>query len=280
VWGDDLFRYDHSGARSFNTSLSTQAFYSIDGGHTDLAEFNQSQNGDFSDWFSTAAHTPRVQDAFASPGATPNLGVELTRLNVLGYKPAVLVAPVVTAAANQTGIAGGSKSFDLGSFTQTSPRGPWRVTVSWGDGSPNTSFFVNSVGRIGAKAHTYASQGAFSPKVTVIDYTNRSSSKTFTINVTHAATIPPSNSAAQLFDTALSVNVRTASSVGPDPSSNGDLLRSSVSPQQGIDDAWTSTSSQFNADSTTGARPAHRILVSPTLNPDAPDADLLFVWPA
>ncbi len=94
VWPDDLFRYNHAtthnGARSFNTSLSTQAFYSIDGGHTDLAQFNQSQNGDFSDWFSTAAHTPRVQDAFASPGATPNLGVELTRLNVLGYKPAVL----------------------------------------------------------------------------------------------------------------------------------------------------------------------------------------------
>jgi hypothetical protein len=84
---DDLFRYDQKGARSFDTNVATQAFYSLDGGKTHLARFNQEASGDFSDWFSTGPHKPQVQDAFATPGAEPNLGVELTRLAVQGYTP-------------------------------------------------------------------------------------------------------------------------------------------------------------------------------------------------
>ena len=132
VRGDDLYRYNQNGARSFNTSLNSQADYSIDGGKTLLVRFNQDATGDFGDWFSTAAHTPRVQDAFGTPGATPDLGIELTRLNVLGYTPAVLTSPVVTAPAKQTGVGGTSTAFNLGSFTESNPRGPWRVVVSWG----------------------------------------------------------------------------------------------------------------------------------------------------
>ena len=84
AWTLDLFRYDALGNRSFNTALATQAFFSIDG-TTDLARFNQTAGGDFSDFFSTGPHTPQVQDAFGTPGATPNLGIELTALDVLGY---------------------------------------------------------------------------------------------------------------------------------------------------------------------------------------------------
>jgi hypothetical protein len=187
VWGDDLYRYGGSGVRSFNTSISTQAFYSINGGTTDLAQFNQSQNGDFSDWFSTAAHTPRVQDAFATPGAAPNLGVELTRLDVLGYTLKALTAPVVTAPANQVAVAGVSTPFNLGSFTETNPRGPWHVIVSWGDGAPNTSFYVNNTGKIPTRSHKYA-HGTFTAKVTVVDFTNRAASKTFQVGVALADT--------------------------------------------------------------------------------------------
>jgi hypothetical protein len=182
VWADDLYRYGGPGVRSFNTGLSTQAFYSINGGTTDLAQFNQSQNGDFSDWFSTAAHTPRVQDAFANPRNTPNLTVELTRLDVLGYTLKGLTAPVVTAPANQVAVAGVSKPFNLGSFTETNPRGPWLVIVSWGDGTPNTNFFVNNAGTIGTKPHKYA-HGSFTAKVTVVDFTNRAATKTFQVGV-------------------------------------------------------------------------------------------------
>jgi hypothetical protein len=86
----DLYRYDQNGTRTFNTDPNTQAFFSIDGGKTDLVQFNQFSTSaipaDYQDWFSNGPHTPRVQDAFATPGVTPTLGPdEITALNVLGY---------------------------------------------------------------------------------------------------------------------------------------------------------------------------------------------------
>jgi hypothetical protein len=86
VWGMDLYRYDQNGNRSFNTGVNTQSYFSIDGGAIDLARFNQEGGGDYSDWYSYyGGVTPQVQDAYSTPGATPNLGVELRGLNVLGY---------------------------------------------------------------------------------------------------------------------------------------------------------------------------------------------------
>jgi hypothetical protein len=85
---EDLFRYDASGNRSFTTNSSAKAFFSIDG-TTQLAQFdNQNDGGDFGDWQSNPRPPgvqPKVQDAFATPGANPALGVELTALDVIGY---------------------------------------------------------------------------------------------------------------------------------------------------------------------------------------------------
>ena len=83
----DLFRYSSAGTRSFAvgvacTSLGS-AYFSIDGGNTNLAGFNNACNGgDFADW-DTA--TSRVQNWAATAGANPPLGVELTALDVIGY---------------------------------------------------------------------------------------------------------------------------------------------------------------------------------------------------
>jgi hypothetical protein len=86
IWPLDLFRYDQNGARSFSTSLSTTAFFSLNG-TTDLAQFNQHAGGDFSDWYSfpNGAAIPHVQDAYATRGVAPNLSVEFTGLDILGY---------------------------------------------------------------------------------------------------------------------------------------------------------------------------------------------------
>src|SRR5262249_41981371 len=78
----DLFRYAALGVRSYTTSASATAYFSIDGGPTNLAGFNSIAGGDFGDWDSASI---RVQNAFATVGATPNLGVELTNLDVIGY---------------------------------------------------------------------------------------------------------------------------------------------------------------------------------------------------
>ncbi len=90
----DLYRYSADGVRSFNTNAPTgaanQAYFSIDGGKTDLVNFNQYAGGDFGDWYSypygaSNPPGPQVQDAFQTQGSSPNMGIELTRLDVLGF---------------------------------------------------------------------------------------------------------------------------------------------------------------------------------------------------
>jgi hypothetical protein len=83
----DLFRYDASGARSFtlNCANPPTAYFSYDG-ITDMAKFNNGcTGGDFGDWASGAK--AQVQDAFATPGATPVYGPnEIAVLSAVGYQ--------------------------------------------------------------------------------------------------------------------------------------------------------------------------------------------------
>ena len=109
----DLYRYSSTGARSYTTS-GDDAYFSIDGGVTDLVRYNQSATGDYGDWWSTGAHTARVQDAFATPGATPNLGVELTVLDVIGYN--LVTAPPAAPKISSTSQSGGTFSFSWSSI--------------------------------------------------------------------------------------------------------------------------------------------------------------------
>jgi hypothetical protein len=92
---EDLFRYTlgPAGVRSY-TNTGDNAYFSIDGGTTDLVRFNQGNNagGDYGDWWSNngggnpGTNPPaRVQDAFAVSNRHPVLGVELRALDVIGY---------------------------------------------------------------------------------------------------------------------------------------------------------------------------------------------------
>ena len=109
----DLFRYDQNGKRSFTTASTAQAWFSLDG-TTRLVRFSQDDTGDFHDWYSPGGQTPRVQDAFATQGATPDPTVELIALNVIGYH---FLVPTIAIANAGNGVA----------------------TISW---SPNTPGFV------------------------------------------------------------------------------------------------------------------------------------------
>jgi hypothetical protein len=105
----DLFRYTAAGARTFTTSAD-DAYFSIDGGTTLLARYNQNASGDYGDWWSILAHTPvRVQDAFGTPGSVADLGVELTVLDAVGWDlvsalpvEAPVLQPVTLSGTNIT----------------------------------------------------------------------------------------------------------------------------------------------------------------------------------
>ena len=76
-----------------------------------MAQFdNQNDGGDWGDWQSNPLPfgvLPQVQDAFATPGANPSLGVEITALEAIGYDlntPAATPEPM-TLVLSGTGLA-------------------------------------------------------------------------------------------------------------------------------------------------------------------------------
>jgi hypothetical protein len=92
---EDLFRWASPAVRSFATNPSTTvhctstpaSFFSIDGGTTDIDQFNNCNNGgDYGDWIT---HTPsQVQDAFTNASGSAFLSMaspEVRALDVIGY---------------------------------------------------------------------------------------------------------------------------------------------------------------------------------------------------
>lgn len=99
----DLFRYSASGVRSYTTTSTATAYFSINGGATSLRPFNQAGGGsDYADWASTAS--PHVQDAYGTPGSQPNLdGIELAALDVVGYNLTSAGTALELSAVPETG---------------------------------------------------------------------------------------------------------------------------------------------------------------------------------
>ncbi len=88
VGSEDFFRYTTGGTRIFSGDANAVSYFSEDG-VTPIKYYNQTQGGDYQDWASNGeafAGPPGVQDAFATPGATINLGpAEVKALEDIGY---------------------------------------------------------------------------------------------------------------------------------------------------------------------------------------------------
>jgi hypothetical protein len=194
----DLYRYSGTGVRSYNTNSPTgpanQAYFSIDGGKTDLVNFNQKATGDFGDWYSYPNGAPnppgpQVQDAFLTPGAAPNMGVELTRIDVLGFTltttpavaftstPNVLIANESHVSAAGTGINGDTISVTITDGTHTTSAatttvsgGIWSVSginaSSLSDGTVTYTVTETDSAGHGAVLTKTASKFTVAPKVT------------------------------------------------------------------------------------------------------------------
>lgn len=89
VGAPDLFRYASAGTRSYLGSANgSTAYFSIDGGNTNIAGYNNQPNGaDYGDWNSASN---RIQNAFGTPNTnglniTNDGGSEISVLDAVGY---------------------------------------------------------------------------------------------------------------------------------------------------------------------------------------------------
>ncbi|EEF61551.1 NF038122 family metalloprotease [Pedosphaera parvula] len=131
IFPEDLFRYDASGSRIFSTDANVASYLSFDG-TTQLARYNQTQGGDFQDWYSFyGGVTPEVQDAFSPPGTSPVLGVELRVLDAIGYNRVLPPSTIVASAGS-----GGTIS-PTGSFSKNTG------TSQLFTATPNANYVVN-----------------------------------------------------------------------------------------------------------------------------------------
>lgn len=87
----DLFRYASPGVRSFLTTANgTLAYFSNNGGNTDIADYDNSAIGeDYGDWTTACGVAIRVQNGSACPGANSDLtndgGSEIAVLDAVGF---------------------------------------------------------------------------------------------------------------------------------------------------------------------------------------------------
>ncbi|HEY1934350.1 MAG TPA: PEP-CTERM sorting domain-containing protein [Acetobacteraceae bacterium] len=68
----DMFRYSSAGHASLTTSGSASSYFSINGGVTDIAPFNQNSSGDYADWGGSGC-IALVQQAFSCSGQSASL---------------------------------------------------------------------------------------------------------------------------------------------------------------------------------------------------------------
>lgn len=106
----DLFRYSAPSTLSFlNTANGTPAYFSIDGGVTQIAPYNNSPNNeDYGDWIGGCG-TPRVQNASACQSVNMDLtndgGAEVTVLNAVGFNLAPEPGTIVLLGASLATLA-------------------------------------------------------------------------------------------------------------------------------------------------------------------------------
>ena len=103
----DLFSWSSAGHR--NTTSSGTRYFSIDGGVTNIVNFNQDPSGDFGDWLSQDCPqaNPYVQNAFACTGQFSDIAAsspEGINLDVIGYDlKQVMLGNISTRSFVQTG---------------------------------------------------------------------------------------------------------------------------------------------------------------------------------
>lgn len=108
----------------------------------------------------------------------------------IAVSPNSNTAPAVSAPTSQSGIAGATQSFTLGTFSHPNA-GTYAVDVDWGDATGHTTFSVSTTSAnnssLGARPHNYATPGLRTVTVKVTNSGGETGTASFVANVAPAS---------------------------------------------------------------------------------------------
>ncbi len=151
----DLFSWSSAGVR--NITSSGTRYFSINGGGTNIVNFNQNPMGDLDDWLSSACPQarPYVQNAFLCPGQASDIGAtspEGINLDVIGYDLAAAMPPVVTTntATNVTSSTATLNGAVNPNGATTSVHFKYGLTTSYGSSTATHSYSGHTTQNVSA----------------------------------------------------------------------------------------------------------------------------------
>ncbi len=119
---------------------------------------------------------------------------------------------VVTAPASQTAVPLTATNVSLGSFTEAGTKGPYTVTVAWGDGTAATTVSADAGGTLAPVTHTFPAAGTDTVTVTVADETGLiTGTNSFVVTVAQLPAIIVTPAAAQTALIATSTSIALGS---------------------------------------------------------------------
>ena len=181
----DLFSWSSPGFRNITSSGSR--YFSINGGVTNIVNFNQNSNGDFGDWLSTAcpqAH-PYVQNAFVCAGQSSDIAAgspEGINLDVIGYDLANIPVVATNEATYTTSSSARLSGTIIPNGVATNAHFEYGTTANYESVTPSHSYGGSTTQTVTANITGLSANTAYHFRLVAThgNGTSYSSDKTFT----------------------------------------------------------------------------------------------------
>jgi hypothetical protein len=197
----DPYRYSSPGTPSFSSCNGTSAYLSVDGGNTDIIQFDNNPDEELGD-FNT---NDNVQSAVPVSGIVPTYTTsspEFTMMESIGYDSQLTLTATASAATqvgqsySQTNVASyGTAPYTYSLGSGTLPAGTTLNTSGTVSGTPTTAgafsytIEVTDSSSPTAQTATQVSSGAIQPPASVTTVASSANPSTFGQSVTFTATV-------------------------------------------------------------------------------------------
>lgn len=217
----DLFHYASPGVRDF--SGTTPGYFSIDGGLTNLNNFNTNSGGDFGDWASSVGSDS--WRAFSNSGVINSISEsDLKFLDVIGFDRAVAAVPG-SISINDIVVSEGDSGTKTATFTVTRTGGIAAFDVNFATTDGSATIPDNDYVAASGTLHFGSNVNSQTISVTISGDTKIEPDEAFFVNLsgaTNGATISDSTGICTI------TNDDTAPGITPPPASTPPVIVATV----------------------------------------------------